>query len=76
MKDISLRRVALLISIFLFVVSTCIAIAAATYHGNIDSWIFHDSGCRYYDCKNCIVEFETRQEAIEAGYRPCKICKP
>jgi methylphosphotriester-DNA--protein-cysteine methyltransferase len=52
------------------------AIAAGAYHGNIKSKIFHDADCRYFDCKNCVAVFDTRAEAIEAGYRPCKICKP
>jgi len=46
------------------------------YHGNIKSQIFHRPGCRYYNCKNCVAEFDSREKAIQAGYRPCKICKP
>jgi len=45
-------------------------------HGNIKSKIFHCSTCRYYNCKNCMAVFKTREEAIQAGYRPCKICNP
>ena len=50
--------------------------ATAPYHGNVQSHIFHKESCRYYDCKACTAEFNTREEAIKAGYRPCKICKP
>jgi len=46
------------------------------YHGNTKSKIFHKSSCRYYDCKNCTRVFYSREEAINAGYRPCKICNP
>ena len=46
------------------------------YHGNSDSKIFHKPGCRYYNCKACTMEFSSRQEAIDAGYRPCKVCNP
>jgi endonuclease YncB( thermonuclease family) len=46
------------------------------YHGNVKSGIFHGLGCRYYDCKNCTAEFKSREEAIGAGYRPCKVCRP
>ena len=54
-----------------------IALAAGgVLHGNIKSKVFHRAGCRYYNCKNCIVPFNTRDEAIKAGYRPCKICQP
>ncbi|WP_419785620.1 Ada metal-binding domain-containing protein [Pseudodesulfovibrio sp.] len=50
--------------------------AVFLYHGNRNSHVFHRPGCRYYNCKNCIVDFSSREEALEAGYRPCKICKP
>lgn len=47
-----------------------------SYHGNARSKVFHQASCRYYDCKNCTVAFPSRDAAIRAGYRPCKICKP
>jgi len=46
------------------------------YHGNTKSKIFHSSSCRYYNCKNCTRVFNSREEAINAGYRPCKVCNP
>jgi hypothetical protein len=49
---------------------------AAAYHGNVQSHIFHQANCRYYSCKACTAQFNTREKAIKAGYRPCKICKP
>lgn len=53
-----------------------VALAAGSYHGNIQSGIFHASYCRWYTCKNCVAVFDSRQEAIAAGYRACKVCKP
>ncbi|MDM8214675.1 thermonuclease family protein [Desulfovibrio piger] len=49
---------------------------AGGYSGNTNSGIFHSSGCRYFDCKNCTAHFSSRDEAISAGYRPCKVCRP
>ena len=46
------------------------------YSGNTDSKIFHRQGCRYYGCGACTAKFKTRDDAIQAGYRPCKTCKP
>ena len=46
------------------------------YHGNVRSKIFHQPGCRYYNCKNCVAIFNSRDEAIEAGYRACRVCRP
>lgn len=64
----------------LFIAMTIMAGVAigqsVVYHGNSQSRIFHDSGCRYYNCKNCTVEFSSKEKAIEAGYRSCKVCKP
>ena len=50
--------------------------AQIIYHGNIKSKVFHQPNCPQYDCKNCVREFKTREEAIQAGYKPCGICKP
>lgn len=50
--------------------------STGVYHGNTSSHVFHKSGCRYYDCKNCTMNFPTREAAINAGYRPCGSCKP
>lgn len=61
---------------------TVLALAGAAaetpteYHGNTQSKIFHGPTCRYYNCGHCTKIFKTRQEAIDAGYRPCKVCKP
>ena len=46
------------------------------YHGNIKSKKFHKPECRYYDCKNCVSIFYSREEAIQVGYIPCKVCRP
>ncbi|XOI73883.1 MAG: Ada metal-binding domain-containing protein [Desulfovibrio aminophilus] len=50
--------------------------AGVVYHGNVKSGVFHRPGCRYYDCKNCVAEFPSREAAIKAGYRPCQVCRP
>jgi endonuclease YncB( thermonuclease family) len=46
------------------------------YHGNTGSMVFHQPGCRHFNCKNCTQAFESRAAAIQAGYRPCGMCKP
>ncbi|WP_229591617.1 Ada metal-binding domain-containing protein [Pseudodesulfovibrio sediminis] len=50
--------------------------ASSVYHGNRNSHIFHQPACRYFNCKNCTVVFSSREQALNAGFRPCKICKP
>ena len=46
------------------------------YHGNIKSMVFHRQGCQYFDCKNCTAGFNSKADAIRAGYKPCGRCKP
>lgn len=49
---------------------------SGSFHGNVESQVFHRPGCKHYDCKQCVQQFSSRQAAISAGYRPCGICKP
>ena len=44
------------------------------YHGNTQSKVFHGQGFKYYSCKNCTAGFMTRDEAVNAGYRPYGMC--
>jgi len=50
--------------------------SVGVYHGNANSHAFHRQSCRHFNCKNCTMNFQTREAAIEAGYRPCGLCKP
>jgi len=40
---------------------------SGTYHGNVNSHVFHGPGCQHYHCKNCTVEFKSIDEALKAG---------
>lgn len=44
------------------------------FHGNRRSGVFHRPGCPNYQCLNCIEVFETREDAVEAGFRPAGDC--
>lgn len=70
----------LLTAIFIIAALLAAAYAQAAadrlFHGNVNSYIFHAQHCRYFSCKNCVKVFHSRQEALDAGYRPCKLCKP
>jgi hypothetical protein len=48
------------------------------YVGNVKSYKLHKIDCRWAKrCfKNCKAKFKTREEAIAAGFEPCKVCKP
>lgn len=44
------------------------------YHGNVKSKVFHKPDCKYYDCRNCTPNFNSKEAAEKEGYRPCSIC--
>ena len=50
--------------------------ATGPYHGNTNSHKFHAPSCRYYNCPHCTRIFYSREEAIAAGYVPCRVCNP
>ena len=43
-------------------------------HGNVQSRVFHNSTCKYYNSKNCTEKFSDAQMARSKGYTPCKRC--
>ena len=45
-------------------------------HGDTVTHVFHAPGCEKYNCRNCIVPFKTKDQAIRAGYKPCELCNP
>ena len=50
----------------------------AKYIGNASSKKFHHPDCKWGQkiAPGNRVEFKTREEAVEAGYEPCKVCRP
>jgi hypothetical protein len=48
--------------------------AEGPLHANVHSGVFHRRGCQHYDCRNCTRVFQTRNEAIAAGFRPAGDC--
>jgi hypothetical protein len=51
-------------------------VAKAAYVGNTNTHKLHRLSCRYAGCKNCTARFATRDEALQAGYRPGGCCDP
>ncbi|WP_435366231.1 Ada metal-binding domain-containing protein [Desulfofundulus kuznetsovii] len=48
------------------------------YIGNKNSKKFHRPDCRWAAeiAPHNRVEFRSREEAVKAGYVPCKVCRP
>lgn len=74
-----MKKILTLCAAALMIASAAPSVSAAAYIGNVNSMIFHYENCRFGG--NRIKEvnriyFSTRDEALSAGYRPCKVCKP
>ena len=44
--------------------------------GNTGTLVFHSPDCQYSKSKKCTAVFNTREEAIHGGYKPCGTCNP
>lgn len=64
-----------MLSMLLLLFFSHAALAANIYHGNATSKIYHNSGCRYFNCNKCTVVFNSAEEARAKGFRACKVCK-
>lgn len=55
-----------------------VILLAITYIGNSNSGKFHYADCRWAQKirDDHRVEFESRDEAVDAGFVACKVCKP
>lgn len=52
------------------------AATADRYIGNMNSKVFHRPDCSSLPADRNRIYFNSRQEAIDAGYSPCKNCNP
>ena len=50
--------------------------ATGQFIGNRNTHVFHISTCRSLPAPQNRIHFETRDDAVEAGHRPCGICRP
>ncbi|MHB9036317.1 MAG: Ada metal-binding domain-containing protein [Armatimonadota bacterium] len=60
----------------LSMISNATPAAVSSYIGNTRSYVFHRQSCRYLPHANNRSYFDSRNEAIDAGYRPCRKCRP
>ncbi len=48
----------------------------AQFMGNTETLVFHSIACNFSKGKKCTKEFTSKDEALEQGYKPCKVCSP
>jgi len=73
-----MKKLIIFIIVAAFMASFATAFANIGYVGNLNSHKFHYADCstlKKMNPKNR-VNFSSREEAIAAGYVPCKRCKP
>lgn len=46
------------------------------FRGNTVSGSFHKPGCKHYKARNSTRLFASREDALRAGYSPCRKCNP
>lgn len=62
----------------ILIVTIAVVCYAASYVGNARTYKFHYAGCRYVRMMNSYnkVYFDDREDAIDEGFVPCKVCRP
>ncbi len=53
-------------------------VAKYAYVASVNSEVFHNPDCRWAKkiSPRNLVGFKSREDAVESGRRPCKVCKP
>jgi methylphosphotriester-DNA--protein-cysteine methyltransferase len=64
--------------VFIGLFSFNYANAGQVYWGSVNSNKFHYPSCRWAKRINPdnLIKFNSRDEALKAGYVPCKVCQP
>jgi hypothetical protein len=77
-KKMDKKKVLITIIVLGLLLSSFTLIAGAHYVGSKNSDVYHYPSCHYVDRikPENLIYFDTPEDAIAAGYRPCKVCKP
>ena len=76
-----MKKIKVLIAIITLAIFSIVFLSVAAdykYVGSKNSNKYHNPDCKWakkISSKN-MVTFKTAQEAVKAGYVPCKVCKP
>lgn len=73
-----MKKLTLFLCVLLLLLAMVSEALATTYVGNLNSWKFHYYGCRWerqmYEKNRYYTA--NRQELIDMGMVPCKVCRP
>jgi hypothetical protein len=77
-KKMDKKKVLITLIVLGLFLSSFTLIAGAHYVGSKNSDVYHCPSCHYVDRikPENLIYFDTPEDAIAAGYRPCKACNP
>ncbi len=76
-----MKRIRIMVATFILMIFSFVILSLAAdfkYVGSKHSNKYHNPNCKWAKkiaAKN-LITFKTVQEAVNAGYVPCKVCKP
>ncbi len=73
-----MKKLALILTLFFSILAVAAPTLANVYIGNLKSYKFHYQGCQWERkmWESNRVYFGSRDEAINYGMVPCKVCRP
>lgn len=73
-----MKKLALILTLFFSILALTAPVLANVYVGNLKSYKFHYQGCQWEHkmWESNRIYFDSRDEAINYGMVPCKVCRP
>lgn len=73
-----MKKLALILALLFSILAVATPTLANVYVGNLKSYKFHYQGCQWERkmWESNRIYFDSRDEAINYGMVPCKVCRP
>lgn len=73
-----MKKLALILTLIFSILAVAAPTLANVYIGNLKSYKFHYQGCQWERkmWESNRIYFESRDEAVNYGMVPCKVCRP
>lgn len=73
-----MKKLALILTLVFSILAVATPALANVYVGNLKSYKFHYQGCQWERkmWESNRIYFDSRDEAINYGMVPCKVCRP
>lgn len=67
-----MKKIITILGIVSIILIAQTGVNAETVSLNTKSLKYHNSGCQWYNCKNCVKM--DKKKAVQKGGKPCKVC--